>query len=140
MVLDGPCGQALLEELARRPEGLALLIRGDCMEPVLRQGDRVTLRARRLYLPGDLVAVRGAAGLLVHRFLGYRPRLTRWEVWTRADRGLRPDRAALLADVLGRVEDLGVPLRSRLVAVGSFVATALSALRRRLARLVGVGR
>lgn len=138
-LLAGPDGQGLLRELARGP-GLSLDIRGSCMEPVLRQGDRVWVRARRFYLPGDLVAVHGAAGLHVHRFLGYRPRRRGWEVWTRADRAPRPDRAAPLGDVIGLVEDRRVDLRTRLTAGGRFVAAALLGAGRRLARLAGVER
>lgn len=139
VLLEQAGGRRLVKELAGAAE-LALRIRGDCMEPVLREGERVTVKARRLYLPGDLVVVRGAAGLLVHRCLGYRPRRSGWEIWTRADRATGADPAVPLADVLGRVVGRPVPTWARLLAGARFVATALGGLGRCLARRAGVAR
>src|SRR4051794_22013450 len=61
-----------LRELAR-DERVTLRVRGDCMEPGIAAGDSVTVRRRRLYLPGDVIVFRTPAGdLAAHRVLGYR--------------------------------------------------------------------
>lgn len=133
-----PAAQVLLGELARG-SGLELRIRGGCMEPVLRDGERVTVRRRRLYLPGDVLAVCTAGGLVVHRLLGYRPRRHGWEVWTRADRAPRSDRAVPLGAVLGRVERcrrgrFGVSLRERSGALVHLLTAAAAGLGGRVVR------
>jgi hypothetical protein len=43
------------------------------MAPLLREGEAVPVRARRVYLPGDVVVFRTPAGdLAMHRVLGFR--------------------------------------------------------------------
>lgn len=102
-LLDRPGTMEGLRRLARS-EGIALRIRGTCMEPDLRDGETVVVRARRIYLPGDVLAVRGAGEIVVHRFLGYLPVGRGWQVWTQADEAARPDSAVRPGDVVGRVE------------------------------------
>ncbi len=44
------------------------------MEPRLRSGDRVRVRATRVHWPGDVIVFRTHAGpLAAHRVLGWRP-------------------------------------------------------------------
>lgn len=51
-----------------------VVVRGDCMEPLLRSGDEVRVRAKRVYVPGDVIVFRTHAGeLAAHRVLGWRP-------------------------------------------------------------------
>lgn len=55
-------------------EPIAIVVRGDCMEPRLHAGHSVEVRARRIYLPGDVIVFRSRTGpLAIHRVLGWRP-------------------------------------------------------------------
>ncbi|HEV3077770.1 MAG TPA: S24/S26 family peptidase, partial [Thermoanaerobaculia bacterium] len=63
---------AALRELARELP-LAVTVRGECMAPRLRDGDRVAVAPARRYWPGDIVAFHTPQGrLALHRLLGYR--------------------------------------------------------------------
>lgn len=63
-----------LRELARE-EDSPVVISGDCMEPLLRRGETVHVRARRRYFPGDVIVFRTRAGdLAAHRVLGWHPK------------------------------------------------------------------
>jgi hypothetical protein len=74
------------------------------MEPVLADGDVVAVARRRLYWPGDVVAVAAADGrLLVHRALGYWPGRRGLALLTQADRAARPDLAAPRGALVGAV-------------------------------------
>ncbi len=114
-----------LRQLARDGT-IVLRIRGDCMAPRLCDGEDVTVRAARLYWPGDILALAPAGHpVAVHRLLGWRPqRWTRpwrdWRVWTQGDQTDAPD-APLAADrVLGKVA-VAVAWRDRARAVRAFV-------------------
>ena len=62
-----------LRDLARE-EDSPVVIRGDCMEPLLRRGETVRVRARRVYFPGDVIVFLTRAGdLAAHRVLGWHP-------------------------------------------------------------------
>lgn len=55
-------------------ERVAIVVRGRCMEPHLPAGEAVEVRARRVYLPGDVIVFRTPTGpLAIHRVLGWRP-------------------------------------------------------------------
>jgi signal peptidase I len=59
---------------AAAAERIAIVVRGDCMEPHLPAGKPVEVRARRVYLPGDVIVFRTRTGpLAIHRVLGWRP-------------------------------------------------------------------
>ncbi len=74
------------------------------MEPVLRDGDRVTVSRRRRYAPGDIVAFQRAGGELVaHRVLGYCPTRSGWKLMARGDRLSREDEPVTLDRVVGQV-------------------------------------
>lgn len=63
-----------LRELARE-EDSPVVISGDCMAPLLRRGETVRVRARRVYFPGDVIVFRTRAGdLAAHRVLGWHPK------------------------------------------------------------------
>ena len=65
---------AALRDLARG-EDSPVVISGDCMEPLLRRGETVRVRARRVYFPGDVIVFLTRAGdLAAHRVLGWHPR------------------------------------------------------------------
>lgn len=62
---------ALREAAASAP--ISIVVRGDCMQPHLRESETVEIRARRVYWPGDVIVFRTrAGGLAVHRVLGWR--------------------------------------------------------------------
>ena len=80
-----------LRELAREMP-LAVTVRGDCMAPRLRDGDRIEVAPAARYWPGDVVAFRTPQGrMAVHRLLGYRLCSGRWVCLTQGDRCDLPD-------------------------------------------------
>jgi hypothetical protein len=85
---------------------LELVVRGACMAPRLRDGDRVVVEPRRRYWPGDVVAFRSLAGpLLVHRLLGPVRRTGSWWVLAQGDARSCPDEPVTWDQVLGKVRD-----------------------------------
>ena len=111
-----------LRELAAEAP-ISVRVSGDCMAPLLRDGVRIEIRARRLYLPGDLIAFAGARDtLFVHRFLGY-AWARRWVLLTQADSAPHRDAPLDPLRVLGRIcggdvsnRAIAVPLADRLRA------------------------
>ena len=92
----------LIGALADEP--IPVSIRGDCMAPLLNDGDRVMIRKSRFYLPGDiLVYCNGIGDLVSHRMLGYYFRKGEWRLLIKADNGLRPDCGVSANHVLGKV-------------------------------------
>src|SRR5688500_14223046 len=52
---------------------VSLRIRGACMVPAFADGQSVSVRARRFYVPGDVLVFRTLAGdVAAHRMLGWR--------------------------------------------------------------------
>jgi hypothetical protein len=83
---------------------LELLVRGGCMDPRLRDGDRIVVAPQRIYWPGDVVAFRSLSGpLFVHRLLGPLRRAGTWWVLAQGDALSRPDEPVTWDQVLGRV-------------------------------------
>jgi hypothetical protein len=93
-----------LRRLAR--EGpIEVRLRGDCMAPLLADGQQVRVTAARTYWPGDVVVFRAADGrLLAHRLLGYRPHAGGVALVTRGDACSVHDAPVPPAAVLGRIE------------------------------------
>ncbi len=112
---------------------LEVLVKGDCMRPLLSDGDRVLVAPRRCYLPGDILVFRGRSGALVsHRLLGWFPRRGRLWLLTQADSAVLPDTPVAPGQVLGclvgggiRREAVGVPLGHRARAFAQFLAHIL---------------
>lgn len=125
---------AALREMAReRP--LAVTVRGKCMAPRLRDGDRIAVAPAPLYWPGDVVAFHTLQGrLAVHRLLGYRLVGGRLACVTRGDRCERPDPPLAPADLLGRVA-IRATLGERARAVLALLALAARAARAAVRRL-----
>lgn len=124
---------AALGEMASE-EPLTLTVRGACMEPWLSDGERVAVRRRRVYWPGDVVAFRDRRGrLVVHRLLGWRPARGGWRFHTQADAAPRADSSVPSTRLVGRVR-VAVPWSQRLRAVGRLAALTAGLLGRWLAR------
>jgi|GEM_PF-1074252 len=127
---------AALRELARE-QPLAVTVRGECMAPRLRDGDRVAVAPARRYWPGDIVAFHTPQGrLALHRLLGYRLAAGRLACVTRGDRCGRPDPPLAPERLLGRAAVRPTP-RERAGAALALLALALRAAARRL--LPGAG-
>lgn len=126
---------AALRSIARETP-LTVSVRGSCMAPLIVDGATVSVRARRCYLPGDILVVRGPdGGYRAHRLLGPLWRRGGPAYLTCPDAGNRPDRAAPPAAVLGRVEGGGCtpqavrpPLLDRLRAVAKLCRCGLRRL------------
>lgn len=83
---------------------LSLRIRGDCMTPLIADGDWVQSLPRQLYLPGDIVIYCNRHGQLVaHRLLGIYRSSGRWLAVTAADNSTEVDSRFRSAGILGRV-------------------------------------
>lgn len=104
---------SVLRDLAREGSS-TVVVRGQCMEPLIRSGESVNVRARRLYLPGDVIVFRTHAGeLAAHRILGWRPA----GLITKGDHCDSHDAPVALAEVVGAVDvQIGVPARLRALA------------------------
>lgn len=91
---------------------LELRVAGGSMAPAIPPGARVAVRPARLYLPGDVVAVRGRdRRLRVHRLLAACPTPRGLRLVTRGDAAPARDPLATAADLLGRVDAVdGAPL------------------------------
>jgi hypothetical protein len=121
---------AALRSLARE-EPVEVCMRGDCMAPLLADGEQVRVAAARVYAPGDVVVFRAADGRLVaHRLLGYRLHAGALALVTRGDACPVHDAPVPLAAVLGRVAAVRPTLAARGAALLRFSALAFSRLRR----------
>lgn len=116
---------SVLRDLAREGSS-TVVVRGACMEPLLHSGDAVSVRARRIYLPGDVIVFRTPAGeLAAHRVLGWRPA----GLITKGDHCDVHDAPVARTEIVGAV-DVRVSLAARVRAIGAL----LKIIARRLAR------
>jgi hypothetical protein len=114
-----------------REGAVEVSVRGDCMDPVLADGDRVRVAAARVYAPGDVVVFRAADGrLTAHRLLGYRLHRGRLALVTRGDGCVVHDPPVPLAAVLGRVEAARPRPALRARALLGFLSILVHRLRR----------
>lgn len=131
---------AVLRQLAviRR---LPLRVVGDCMLPILADGQVVEVEPASCYLPGDVVVIRrpSTGQLLVHRILGYRPSAWRWELVVQGDGCATHDGAVLPEHVIGKVCAVDgsrnqplVSVRDRVRSGGRWLHLTLGWLLRRL--------
>jgi hypothetical protein len=136
--LDAPGARvaAALRELAREVP-LAVTVRGECMAPRLRDGDRVAVAPARHYWPGDIVAFHTRQGrLALHRLLGYRLAAGRLACVTRGDRCSLPDPPLAPERLLGRAA-VHPTARERARAALALFTLALRAAGRRLMPFAG---
>ena len=109
-----------------RGDALSFRIRGECMTPALGDGTQISVRARRFYLPGDVLVFRtNAGGLAAHRMLGWR----RAAVVTKGDGCEIHDPPVAPQSIIGAA-DVPVRVRDRAKALLQFGRIVL----RRLAR------
>jgi len=127
------CRWLALQALAAETP-LRMRVRGNCMEPLVRDGAWVAIAGpASRYWPGDVVAIRTSGlGLALHRVLGAYRHRGEWRYLTQGDRAPRPDRAVTPTEILGRVAGgdcsprlIQVPGRHRLRALGRFAAVIL---------------
>lgn len=120
-------------EAAACGEPLVVQVKGDCMEPFLRDGQSVTVTPTVSVWPGDVVALVGADGhLRVHRLLFALPRIAGGLWLTKPDAGDWVD-APVHRDLgLGRVRRGGVA--ERLTALRQIARLGGRSLGRRLLR------
>ena len=103
MLASSPTYVAALRDLARSGP-VRLAVKGDCMEPLLADGDEVLVSRRRWLWPGDVVAFRSAEGpILVHRVLGLLPTGRGLLLFAQGDARSRPDTPVPSSDVIGTV-------------------------------------
>lgn len=119
--------EALLRELLDDLPHVQLHVTGDCMRPALVPGDTVYLVSQRRRRPrlGDVVLVRLAAGLRLHRLVWGWP--TRGRVRrTKADRSAYWDPALETADLWGAV--IGVERAGRALPPPRRIGPALCSM------------
>lgn len=122
---------AALRDLARS-EPLEVVVRGDCMAPGIRDGDRIRVFPGRFYWPGDVVVFRGVDGrLTAHRLLGYRPGTGGLALVTRGDSCVVHDAPVPFAAVLGRAGEVRPSIAVRLSSLFRFFGLILARLGRR---------
>ncbi|MEM9407991.1 MAG: S24 family peptidase [Acidobacteriota bacterium] len=125
-----PTTVQLALEASSAGETFALQVAGRCMEPFLREGQRVTVTPGAAVLPGDVVAFVGVDGQLrLHRLLFSTPASV-GGVWiTKPDDADWIDVPTPRERTLGRVRRGSS--RERLWAVRQTAALGLRSLRRR---------
>jgi phage repressor protein C with HTH and peptisase S24 domain len=90
-------------DVLKADDQLTLTVSGDCMKGVIGQGSRIAIGIAEYYWPGDVIVFPNAEHLLVHRVIGVYQRGGVTKILTQADRGMRPDKSILFADVIGKV-------------------------------------
>ena len=112
-------------------EPIPVTICGDCMEPLLSDGERVMIRKSRFYKPGDILVYCDASGdLIAHRMLGYYYWKGEWRLLIKADNALQPDGGVPTAHILGKVLENNPGFMIRLQSVALFFRFTLRKIRR----------
>lgn len=94
------------------------------MSPALKDGDRIRIRRRRFYLPGDILIFRSVDNrFIVHRMLGYRMRQGQLEVVTKGDFSQNNDVPVSFHGIVGKM-DCAVGIAARLRSLGEYFQLA----------------
>ncbi|HKR64166.1 MAG TPA: hypothetical protein VJZ00_10570 [Thermoanaerobaculia bacterium] len=116
-----PRAVTFLRDLAREAPS-AVTIRGDCMSPLLASGDEIRVRAKHVYLPGDVLIFRTRAGdLAAHRVLGWRPA----GLITKGDHCVEHDAPVARGAIIGAA-DVHVRLADRVRALAQLARILVS--------------
>ena len=126
-----------LRALARE-EAITLRVRGACMAPLLPDHAAVEVRARRWYLPGDVIVYAAwDETLTAHRVIGSYRKNGRWKILTQADAATRADAAVTTDRIIGAVVGgqcadaiQRIPMTSRARALTRFLRFALGTRRK----------
>jgi len=130
----------ILKHLAGQ-HALPIVVRGDCMRPLIHHGARLFIEPENFYWPGDIIVFRNRHGQLVtHRLLGSYRYQGELRHITRADTSLQPDEVIRAGQILGRVTDgechpdvTDIPAPARLRALAGFASVMLQKLLLRFA-------
>jgi hypothetical protein len=113
------------DALRQAAAGALLTVSGSCMEPSLKEGSRITLKAfDGTVRVGDVVLLRTAAGLRLHRVLARVGNRIR----TKGDRGTYLDPTASLSAIVG-VCETGETRVARLVRAARSLARLFTRFR-----------
>lgn len=120
-------------------ESFSLRVSGRCMEPLLRDQARLTIRKADVYLPGDVLIVQRPSGPpVVHRLIGLFPAKGSLRYLTQADNSPTADGSVAREAILGKVYGgqcspiaVNIPLRHRAKAVSRFLMFLATHLRHR---------
>lgn len=125
----------------REAPSLSLKVKGNCMMPLIADGQRVQVSKRKYYWPGDIVGISHNSGATaLHRCIGYRIHKGRLCILTRADSEAPEliDTPTPLPYVLGKLssgectaEALNVPWATRLLAIHHYLRWCLRKIRQR---------
>ena len=113
--------QAVCELLSSQTgeEVFTLSVSGNCMDPLIRDGDQLLVTPCSRYFPGDLlVFADGGSRLVVHRLLGWIPGRNGMRTMTKADNRSSIDVLIEPQHLLGRVQsiagvEVSIPLHHR---------------------------
>jgi hypothetical protein len=118
----------MLPSMLSAPDRVSLVVRGDCMAPVLDDGDRIAVRRGGRCLPGDLLAYYCPhhERMFVHRLLGPVIVRGRRKLLIQADTAVEPDTLVTCSRVVGIVECVGkasfsVPFRRRFQSAMAYI-------------------
>lgn len=108
-------------------EPVPVTIRGECMMPLLNDGDQVMIKKSRFYIPGDILVYCDSSGdLISHRMLGYYFWKGEWRLLIKADNAFQPDGGVSTNRVLGKVLGCIPGTRMRLQSFSFFLRFTLS--------------
>ena len=98
-----------------KPNVCSATVKGHCMSPDLEDKSKIKIHRKRIYFPGDIVAVSMGPSMAVHRFIGYGYKKS-IVAFTRADQNKQADPSMHYSNILGKA-NLPVTLKKRLECV-----------------------